>query len=42
MRIRIFIALMVAAIMLPLVLASAFAVNQIRLEEKAASLESLH
>jgi signal transduction histidine kinase/CheY-like chemotaxis protein len=42
MRIRIFIALMVAAIMLPLVLASAFAVNQIRLEEKAASLASLH
>ena len=42
MRIRIFIALMVAAIMLPLVLASAFAVNQIRLEEQAASLASLH
>jgi signal transduction histidine kinase/CheY-like chemotaxis protein len=42
MRIRIFIALMVAAIMLPLVLASAFAVNQIRLEEKVASLASLH
>jgi signal transduction histidine kinase/ActR/RegA family two-component response regulator len=42
MRIRIFIALMVAAIMLPLVLASAFAVNQIRLEEKTASLASLH
>ena len=42
MRIRIFIAWMVAAIMLPLVLASAFAVNQIRLEEKAASLASLH
>ena len=42
MRIRILIALMVAAIMLPLVLASAYAVNQIRLEEKAASLASLH
>lgn len=42
MRIRIFIALMVAAIMLPLVLASAFAVNRIRLEEKAASIASLH
>ena len=42
MRIRIFIALMVAAIMLPLVLASAYAVNQIRLEEKVASLASLH
>jgi signal transduction histidine kinase/CheY-like chemotaxis protein len=42
MRIRIFIALMVAAIMLPLVLASAFAVNQIRLEEKEAALASLH
>ena len=42
MRIRIFIALMVAAIMLPLVLASAFAVNQIRLEEQAASLATLH
>jgi signal transduction histidine kinase/CheY-like chemotaxis protein len=42
MRIRIFIALMVAAIMLPLVLASAFAVNHIRQEEKAASLASLH
>ena len=42
MRIRIYIALMVAAIMLPLVLASAFAVNQIRLEEKRASLASLH
>ena len=42
MRIRIFIALMVAAIMLPLVLASAFAVNKIRLEEKAAAIASLH
>ncbi len=42
MRIRIFIALMVAAIMLPLVLASAFAVNNIRREEKKASLASLH
>jgi len=42
MRIRIFIALMVAVIMLPLVLASAFAVNQIRLEEQAASLATLH
>ena len=42
MRIRIYIALMVAAIMLPLLLASAFAVNQIRVEEKAASLASLH
>ncbi len=42
MRIRIFVALMVAAIMLPLVLASALAVNQIRLEEKAASLTTLH
>ncbi len=42
MRIRIFIALMVAAIMLPLVLASAFAVNKIRLEEKAAVIAGLH
>ena len=42
MRIRIFIALMVAAIMLPLVLASAFAVNQIRLEERTASRASMH
>ena len=42
MRIRIFIALMVAAIVLPLVLASAFAVNQIRQEEMAASRASLH
>ena len=42
MRIRLFIALMVVAIMMPLVLASAYAVNQIRLEEKAASLGNLH
>lgn len=42
MRIRIFIAFMVVAIMLPLALASAFAINQIRLEEKKASFLSLH
>ena len=42
MRIRIFITLMVAAIMLPLVLASAFAVNKIWRKEQAAALASLH
>ncbi len=42
MRIRIFIALMVAAIMLPLLLASAFAVNKIWQEEHAAAIASLH
>ena len=41
MRIRIFIALMVAAIMLPLVLASAFAVNKIWQEEQATAAASL-
>ena len=42
MRIRIFIAIMVAAIMLPLVLASGFAVNKIWQEEHAAAVASLH
>ena len=42
MRIRIFIALMVASIMLPLVLASTFAVNKIWREEQSAAMASLH
>ena len=42
MRIRIFIALMVAAIMLPLLLASAFAVNKIWQEEQAVAIARLH
>ena len=42
MRIRIFIGLMVAAIMLPLILASAYAVNKIWQEEHAAAIASLH
>ena len=41
MRIRNFIALMVAAIMLPLLLASAFAVNKIWQEEHATAIASL-
>ena len=42
MRIRIFIVLMVAAIMLPLLVASAFAVNKIWQEEQSAAMASLH
>ena len=41
MRIRIFIVLMVVAIMLPLVVASAFAVNKIWQEEHSAAMASL-
>ena len=41
MRIRIFIALMVAAVMLPLIFALAFAVNKIWQEEQAAAFASL-
>ena len=41
MRIRIFIAIMVAAIMLPLLLASGFAVNKIWQEEHAAAIATL-
>ncbi len=41
MRIRFFIAIMVAAIMLPLVLASGFAVDKIWQEEHAAAIASL-
>ena len=41
MRIRVFIFLMVAALMLPLVLASALAVNKIRQEENKAAIASL-
>ncbi len=41
MRIRIFILLMVAAIMLPLLVASAFAVNKIWQEEQSAAMASL-
>ena len=41
MRIRVFIVLMVAAVMVPLVLASALAVNKIRQEENAAAIASL-
>ena len=42
MRIRIFIVLMVAAIMLPLLVASAFAVNKIWQEEQSAAMARLH
>jgi signal transduction histidine kinase/ActR/RegA family two-component response regulator len=41
-RIRGVVASMVAAIMLPIVLASAYAVNEIRLAEKRTALASLH
>ena len=41
MRVRIFIALMVAAIMLPLLVASAYAINKIWQEEHAAAISSL-
>lgn len=42
MHIRNFIALMVAAVTLPLVVASAFAVNNIRVKEKATAVAVLH